>query len=186
MCLLTMRLPGSPLTNANECCILFNWLLIRVWLNWPGYTECERCVQSVWTKGNICSTNSNKNWGLRTLSKDCDVTWTEKCKQTSADSSISPVPFVLNIDKQCNIKTLVSKEEILRELMKYCEVLFYSLKKYLYAAAGNGSLHLICQSSAAQAAHTDPNISNDSIHVECMLTSLDTNSTIWHKLCFGF
>ena len=36
---------------------------------------------------------------LSTLSKACDVTWPEKGKQTSADSSISSVPFVLNIIK---------------------------------------------------------------------------------------
>ena len=40
---------------------------------------------------------------LSTLSKACDVTWPEKCKQTSADSLISSVPFVLNIYKKCNI-----------------------------------------------------------------------------------
>ena len=37
---------------------------------------------------------------LSALSKACDVTWPEKCKLTSADSSISSVPFVLNIYKK--------------------------------------------------------------------------------------
>ena len=34
---------------------------------------------------------------LKTPLKACDVTCTEKCKQTSADSQVSPVTFVLNI-----------------------------------------------------------------------------------------
>ena len=66
-----------------------------------------------------------------TLSKACDVTWPEKCKQTSADSSISsvPLPFVLNIYKKWNIWKLFSEHEILRELVKNCEVLLYSFLK---------------------------------------------------------
>ena len=36
---------------------------------------------------------------LSTLPKAGDVTWPEKCKQTSADSSISSVPFVLRCIK---------------------------------------------------------------------------------------
>ena len=40
---------------------------------------------------------------LSNLSKVCDVKWPENCKQTSADSSISLVPFVLNIYKKRNI-----------------------------------------------------------------------------------
>ena len=63
--------------------------------------ECRKKVaqgQSIWTKGSTCNANSNKK--LSTLSKACDVTWPEKCKQTSAYSSISSVPFVLNIYKK--------------------------------------------------------------------------------------
>ena len=52
--------------------------------------------QRIWTKESTWNANSNKNW---VLSKACDVTWPEKCKQTSADSPISSVPFVLNIYK---------------------------------------------------------------------------------------
>ena len=66
---------------------------------------------------------------LSTLSKACDVTWPEKCKQTSADSSISLVPFVLNIYKKWNIWKLFSEHEILRELVKNCELLLYLFLK---------------------------------------------------------
>ena len=60
--------------------------------------------QSIWTKGSTCNANWFKFFSvfqqkLSTLSKACDVTWPENCKQTLADSSISSVPFVLNIQK---------------------------------------------------------------------------------------
>ena len=108
---------------------------------------------------------------LSTLSKACDVTWPEKCKQTSGDWSISSVPFVLNIYEK------KSKHEIFREVVKNCEVLLYSLMKSLDAPAGNDCLYLICRYSAAPA-HTDPNISKDSIHGNCLLILLDNRSNI--------
>ena len=68
--------------------------------------------------------------------------------------------------------------EILRELVKNCEVLLYSFfYKSLDATVGIDGLHLICRSSAA-AAHTDPNISKDSIHGDCLLILLDNRSNI--------
>ena len=48
----------------------------------------------IFTKGFRCSASKPK---LSTVSKVCDVIYAEKCKQTQADSSVSPVPFVLNI-----------------------------------------------------------------------------------------
>ena len=80
---------------------------------------------------------------LSTLSKACDVTWTEKCKQTSADSSISSIQFVLNKYKKWKIWQYFSKHEIFRELVKNCEVLLYSLMKSLDAPAGTDGLYLI-------------------------------------------
>ena len=47
-------------------------------------------------------------------------------------------------------------------------------------SAGDGGLHLICRSSAA-AADTDPNISKDGSHGECMLIFLHTNRNITPK-----
>ena len=66
------------------------------------------------------------------------------------------------------------------ELVEYCEVLSYSYKKSLDAAADDGSHHLICPSSAA-AAHTDPNISKDGIHGEYMLVFSDPRKNITPK-----
>ena len=40
---------------------------------------------------------------LTTLSKAYDITNTEKCKRTIADSSVAPIAFVLNIYEQLNI-----------------------------------------------------------------------------------
>ena len=51
------------------------------------------------------------------------------------------------------------------------EMLFYSLNKYLDAAAGIW----------AAAAHTNQNISKDGIHGECMLNFLDTRNNITPK-----
>ena len=45
--------------------------------------------------------------------------------------------------------------------------------KSLDAAAGIDGQYLICRQSAA-AAHTDPNITQGSIHGDCMLILLDT------------
>ena len=122
---------------------------------------------------------------LSILSKACDVTWPEKRKQTSADSAISSVPFVLHIYKKWNIWKLFSEHEILCELVKKCEVLLYSLIKTLNAPACIDGLYLICRYSAA-AAHTDPNISKDSIHGDCMLILLDnrSNITLWYGTHF--
>ena len=64
-----------------------------------------------------------------------------------------------------------------------CKVLsgvIFFVKKSLYAAAGDDSLHLIGQLSAA-AAHTDPNSSKDGTHGECMLIFLDTEKHIAPK-----
>ena len=72
---------------------------------------------------------------------------------------------------------MFSEHKIFRELVKNCEVLLYSLIKSLDAPAGIDGLYLICRSSAA-AAHTDPNISKDSIHGDCMLILLDNRSNI--------
>ena len=47
--------------------------------------------QSIWTK--FAARIPTKT---ETLSEACDVTWTEMCKQTSTDSSVSSFPFVLN------------------------------------------------------------------------------------------
>ena len=82
---------------------------------------------------------------LSTLSKACDVTWPEKCRQTSANSSISSVPCVLNISKKWNIWKLFSEHEIFHELVKNCEVLLYSFIKTLDAPAGIDGLYLICR-----------------------------------------
>ena len=70
--------------------------------------------------------------------------------------------------------------EILRELIKYCEVFYYVLEKSMDAATGIGGMHLICLLLAAEA-HTDPNISKESIRGECMLILLDTSSNITQK-----
>ena len=56
--------------------------------------------QGIWTKSLKEVHATRIPTKLSTLSKACDVKWTEKCKQTSADSSISSVPFVLNIYKK--------------------------------------------------------------------------------------
>ena len=62
---------------------------------------------------------------LSALSKACNVAWPEKCKQTSADSSINSVPFVLNIYKKNEIYENFFPNTIFRELVKNCEVLLY-------------------------------------------------------------
>ena len=132
---------------------------------------------------------------LSTLSKACDVTWPEKCKQTPEDSSISSVPFVLNIYKKWNIWKLFSKHEILRELVKNCEVLLYSFLKVFCVAAGIYSLYLITDPNICvrntdpnigTQTHTDPNISKDSIHEDCLLILLDnrSNITLWYGTNF--
>ena len=59
--------------------------------------------QSIWTKSLNEVHATPIPTKLSTLWKACDVTWPEKCKQTSAESSISSVPFVLNIYKKWNI-----------------------------------------------------------------------------------
>ena len=65
---------------------------------------------------------------LSTLPKACDVTWPEKCKQTWTDSSISLVPFVLNIYiyiyKMKYIKTFFGTRNF-SCTCKNCEVLLY-------------------------------------------------------------
>ena len=111
---------------------------IYVCAGWHEYAS-----QSIWTKGSSCNANSNKK--LSTLSKSSDVTWPEKCKQTSVDSLLSSVPFVLNIYKKWNIWKLFSEHEILREVVKNCEVYYIRFKKSLDAAAGIGGLYLICR-----------------------------------------
>ena len=82
---------------------------------------------------------------LSILSKACDVTWPYKCKQTSADSSISSGQIRLNIYKKFNIWKLFSEHEIFRELVNNCEVLLYSLMKSLDAPAGIDVMYLICR-----------------------------------------
>ena len=64
--------------------------------------------------------------------------------------------------------------------VKSYEVFFYSLKTSLDAAAGDPGLHLIYRSSEA-VAHTEPNISKNNIHGECMLIFLDTKNIITRK-----
>ena len=66
---------------------------------------------------------------LSTLSKACDVTWPEKCKQTSADSSISSVPFVLNI---------YEKMKYMKRIVKCYYIRWWSI-------AGIDGLYLICR-----------------------------------------
>ena len=55
---------------------------------------------------------------LSTFSNACDVTWTENCKQTSTDSSVSPVTFVSYIYKQLIYLNLFFQTHILRKLVK--------------------------------------------------------------------
>ena len=120
-----------------------------------------------------------------TLSKACDVTWPEKCKQTSADSSTSSVPFVLNIYKKLNIWKLFSEHEILLELVNNCEVLLYSFliifgccRQYWRSVS---YLPVIGSSSTYH-----PNISKNGIHGDCLLILLDnrSNITLWYGTNF--
>ena len=77
------------------------------------------------------------------------------------------------------MKYILKKEhEILRELVKNCEVLLYLLKKSLDAADGIDGLHLIGSRKSAAATHANLNISKESIHGECMLILLDNRSNI--------
>ena len=69
--------------------------------------------QSKWTKGSMRMQREFQQ-KLSTLPKAGDVTWPEKCKQTSADSSISPVPFVLSIYKKMKYIKTFFEHEILR------------------------------------------------------------------------
>ena len=77
----------------------------------------------------------------------------------------------------------IFQTQILRELLKYCEVLFYSVKRSSDAAAGIYGFNFICRSQAA-AADTDPNISVRhpwGMYVDIIQYYKQDNTKIWYK-----
>ena len=78
-------------------CILF----ILPWSRWVNWTKKVDAAQ-ISTKTENCSKGLTKN-SIKIKSKNCDVTWTESCKQTSADSSVSHIMYAANIYLQVNI-----------------------------------------------------------------------------------
>ena len=71
---------------------------------------------------------------------------------------------------------LFSEHEILRELVKNCEVLLYSFLKVFGCC--RRYLRSVSYLPVIGSAHTDPNISKESTHGDCLLILLDNRSNI--------
>ena len=149
---------------------------------------------------------------LRYLPNACDVTCTKKCKQTSADLSVSSSTFVLNIYKQVNIQNFFFSNPNITELLKSCVVLFYSLKTcsfyhtrwhqsafYLLVIGSSSSSSTSSSrnsssrstsssnsSSSSSSTYGYPNISKYGIPGACVLILLDTRSNMTHKYGTNF